>query len=134
MAKVLFLHKDGNWEEPSNFRSIHRQQAMLKLFNKAMAKRLNEFLEDNEILHTSQFAYRKTMETGGQIALLHELAKQTLEARGAKKLYTAFVDFHKAFDGIERSLFARKLKNFGLPAKAALYIFLLKLNLLRIQL
>ena len=65
VAKVLFFHKSGNWREPANFRSIHIQQAVLKLFNKAMAKRLNKFLEDHQILNSSQFAYRKNLGTTG---------------------------------------------------------------------
>ena len=117
VAKVLFLHKSGNWRELANFRSIHIQQAMPKLFNKATAKRLNKFLEDHQILNSSQFACRKNLGTTGALTILQQLVKQALDAKGAKKLYTAFVDFHKAFDGIERSLLSRKLKNFGLPAR-----------------
>ena len=67
-------------------------------------------------MHPTQFAYRKGLSTAGPTILLHDLAKRTLNARHGRKLYTAFIDFTKAFDSIERGLLSRKLKNFGLPA------------------
>ena len=98
MSKVLFLHKNGDRKEPSNYRTIQIQQAVLKLFTKAMAQRLHVFLEDNALLHNTQFAYRKSLSTAGPVIILSDLAKRTLNAKHGRKLYTAFIDFTKEFN------------------------------------
>ena len=114
-AKVVFIHKEGNWKDPGNFRSINVQDACLKLFNKCMSNRLDVFLEKNSIPHKSQFAYRKGLGTLAPTLILHELARTVIKAKKGRKLYTYFVDFSKAFDGINRDKLRQKLLNAGAP-------------------
>ena len=64
--------------------------------------------------------------TLGPSAILYEIARETLNARKGRKLYTCFVDFRKAFDWIQRDKLARKMQRFGMPKKfieLVLFIF-----------
>ena len=125
-SKVIFNYKSGARNLPSNYRTIQIQQACMKLFSKCIAQRLNSFLEGQNILHSSQFAYRMGHSTLGAAAILFELAREKLKLRKSNRLFVCFVDFRKAFDWVQRKKLAEKLLRFGMPKAfidLILYIF-----------
>ena len=62
-SKIFFFYKHGDKNLPSNYRTINIQNGILKLYSKANTQRFHKFLEENKMLHPSQFGYRKTLST-----------------------------------------------------------------------
>ena len=77
-----------------------------------MTQRFHIFLEGNDILHKSQFGYRKGLGTIGPTVILRNIAKETLGVR-KKKLYACFVDYRKAFDGGTKEHSTEEIEIYG---------------------
>lgn len=75
---------------------------MGKLFNNLLQQRLNNYLENNNLLSQYQFGFRKDHRTTDNIFILKTLVNKYL---GKKKdnLYVCYVDFSKAIDTVWRS-------------------------------
>ena len=68
-----------------------------KLFNAILTKRLDNFLEEKKIINPLQIGFTKKARTSDHMFVLRTIIeKYTHEKKG--KLYTCFIDFHKAFD------------------------------------
>ena len=72
IAKVITLHKRESAENPSNYRPISLLFSV-KFVKKNMRKRLYNFLEMNNVLHSLQFGFRKKHSTS------HTLIRMTEE-------------------------------------------------------
>ena len=112
-ASVQFLHKKGSKEDPNNYRCICIQNAFLKVFGKLISKRINSFLESNNLIPQCQFGFRKDLSTLGALTILHELVTYNLEKKN--KVYAAFIDLKKAFNSIQRSKLQEKMSRAGFP-------------------
>lgn len=53
------LHKKGDKKDPSNYRPITLGSVFSKVFEKAMLKRLNDFVKEFKILQPHQYGFRK---------------------------------------------------------------------------
>ena len=49
-AKIQFLHKKGNVQDPGNYRFISIENPFLKLLTKLLAARISQFAEENSLL------------------------------------------------------------------------------------
>jgi len=58
-AKIIPLHKGGKRDKPSNKRPISVLPFFSKIYEKVIGSRLTDYIENNQILMTSQFGYRK---------------------------------------------------------------------------
>lgn len=76
IAKALPIFMSGCKSEINNYRLISILPSIRKIFEKALARRLENFLENNNFLSTSQFGFRKNFST--QAGLLHFVSKFTL--------------------------------------------------------
>lgn len=64
-------------------------------------------------LHEAQCGFRRARGTADQIFTLREL--QRICRRHGVTLFTAFIDFEKAYDGVPRVLLMELLHRYGLP-------------------
>ena len=114
-SSFFFLHKKGLRSNPSNYRSIAVENPFLKTFMSLLNIRMTSFAETENLLPDYQFGFRSSRNCLSAAALLHEIASNQIKNK--KKLYTAFIDFTKAFDKIDRSILFQKLQILGFPTK-----------------
>jgi len=112
-SSVFFLHKKGSKQDPNNYRSIVLENPFLKLLTSILTVRISTFTEQNDLLPTWQFGFRKVRSTTSASALLFELVNNRLSNK--KRTFVCFVDFSKCFDTIRRDLLFIKLQTLGVP-------------------
>ena len=114
-AKIIPLHKNGNFENPSNYRPISLLSSLSKVFEKVLNARMVEFLEKHQLFSNDQFRFRPKRSCAHGIASVTELMRNVIESQ--KIGFACFIDFQKAFDTIDHSLLMKKLQNLGFRGK-----------------
>ncbi|KAG1670844.1 putative RNA-directed DNA polymerase from transposon BS [Nymphon striatum] len=109
----FFLHKKGDRNEPSNYRTIAIENPFLKVFMLWLTSRLSSFCESENILPDMQFGFRHNRSCISATSMLHHVVHSRLSNK--KRTYAAFIDFSRAFDSIDRSLLFTKLQILGIP-------------------
>ncbi len=109
---IVNLFKSGKCTDPSNYRGISLTSVLGKLLSAIINKRVVKFLDENKLLSDFQAGFRSDYRTTDHMFVLHKTIK-FYQNRG-KKLYVAFVDFHKAFDKLWRHGLLIKLLKRGI--------------------
>ena len=89
---------EGDKANPGNYRGITILSCFGKLFTAVLNNRLNNYLENMNLLCEEQAGFRKNYGTTDHIFNLKCLIDLYL-FRG-KKLFCAFIDYRKAFDSV----------------------------------
>ena len=107
----------GDESSPDNYmyRGITLLSCFGKLFTSILNNRLNNYLENMNILAEEQAGFRKGYSTTDHIFNLKCVIDLYL-FRG-KKLYCAFIDYKKAFDSVNRVYLWQKLINNNIDGK-----------------
>jgi hypothetical protein len=100
---------------PNNYRPIVLLSVLSKLFTSILTERLLSWSEDEDKLIDNQFGFRPGRSTVDAIFILHGIISNILQNK--LKLYSAFVDFRKAFDKLNRRILIYKLLRNGLSTK-----------------
>jgi hypothetical protein len=106
------LHKKGAKNNPENYRGIALGSCLSKVFCTILNKRLNKFLNENDILPKNQIGFRKGYRTTDHVFVLKTLIDKYTKKLG-KSLYACFVDFKSAYDTIWRDGLLYKLIEVG---------------------
>ena len=115
-AYITPLHKGGSPDDPNNYRGISILSCIAKLFNTILTKRLDNFLEQKDLISPLQIGFTKKARTSDHMFVLRTLIeKYTHDKNG--KLYACFIDFHKAFDRVIHILMLYKLRTVGVTGK-----------------
>ena len=114
-AKVIPIHKNGSFENPSNYRPISLLSSLSKVFEKVLNTRMVEFLEKHQLLSNEQFGFRPKRSCTHAIASVTELMRNVIDSQ--KMGFACFIDFQKAFDTIDHSLLIKKITKFRLSRK-----------------
>ena len=88
---------------------------MGKLFTAILNSRLNNYLEENNLLNETQAGFRSSYSTADNIFVIIALIEYFRVRR--LKLYCAFIDFQKAFDSVWRVGLGQKLINANVSGK-----------------
>ena len=102
----IFKNK-GSRLHPENDRPITLLCCCSKLFTTLLNNRLSLFTEEHNTISEAQTAFRKGYSTLDHIFTLHHLINILKERK--TKLFSAFVDFEKAFDTVPRMQLWHKL-------------------------
>jgi len=107
------IFKSGDKSNVDNYRGIALSSCLSKLFTRLLNTRLQNFVEDNNLLADTQFGFRKKCRTADNVFILKSLIeKYTQKKKG--KLFVCFVDMKKAFDSVWRDGLFYKLLHHGI--------------------
>ena len=105
------LFKDGDDEDPNNYRAITVTDAISKVLAIMINERLQQWCVDKNIIQKEQIGFRKKSRPGDHIFVLKTLI-DTYNNQG-KKIYACFIDLQKAFDSVWRTGLLYKLIKYG---------------------
>lgn len=100
-ATILPIFKKGDPMIPVNYRGIAIGNAIYKLLAMIVNRRLQEHVEEEEILPDTQNGFRMDRSTVDNIAIFTQAIHQCL-GKKKFKLFALFVDFKTAFDLVNR--------------------------------
>ena len=101
-AKVKPLHKGGPANDPNNFSPIS------KLFENHVHESLMNYLEKYKLLYDTQSGFRPNHSC--ETALIHMVEKWLKALDNSELVGIILVDFRKAFDLVDHSIFLKKLE------------------------
>lgn len=108
---LLNLFKKGDRSDPGNYRGIILLDTLSKLYNLTLNHKLDEYIENNNILHYSQNGFRKQRSCNMHVFSLSELLYDRKKQN--KQTFVFFLDLKKAFDTVPRSIIYETLVNLG---------------------
>ena len=97
---TTLLHKDGEEDDPNNYRAITVADALAKVMTIMMNERLSRKIEEEQIIPYQQIAFKKKARPADHLFVLKNVFEKYLSS--GKKIYTCFVDFQKAYDSVWR--------------------------------
>lgn len=115
-AIVRPLHKGGDKQLMENYRPISLLSNVGKIFEKALKKRMVDFLLKNDLLSNRQFGFKKNVSTQDAIAHLTHLIYNNID-RSTPSI-AVFIDLAKAFDTISHTKLLEKLNHMGIRGNA----------------
>ena len=112
LEKVKFqsIHKKGNAEECSNYRTIALISDASKVMLKILQARLQQYV--NYELPDIQAGFRKGRGTRDQISNIHWIMEKAREFQ--KTIYFCFIDYAKGFDCVDHNKLWKILKEMGI--------------------
>lgn len=111
IARVIPILKSGDMQNPNNYRPISILPSLSKIFEKAIHKRLDKFFEQNKLLFSKQFGFRKSKSTKDALSSVLEYITKNID--GKKSVAGIFLDLSKAFDTVNHDVLLLKLENYG---------------------
>ena len=101
--------KEGDDEDPNNYRAITVTDTITKILAIMINNRLEEWASKNKIIRQEQIGFQKKCRPADHIFVLKTLMNTHLEK--GKKIYSCFIDFKKAYDSVWRTgLFYKLIK------------------------
>ena len=110
-ALVIPLHKNNSKTEKNNYRPISLLNIFSKIFEKLMAKSLNKYLTDHNIIHPSQYGFQSNKSTHLALKEFSSFLHKNLDQ--SKHVLSIFIDYSKAFDTVSHSILLKKLHHYG---------------------
>ena len=107
---MSLLLKEGNSEDPNNYRAITVINSIAKVLAIMMNERLEKWCVESNIIRKEQIGFEKHSRPSDHLFV----AKTIIDSYSNqnKKIYACFVDFRKAFDSVWRTgLFFKLIKN-----------------------
>ena len=102
IANVIPLYKKDDPMIFSNYRPVSLLCALSKILDKVMYDRLNDFLNEFDIVFKYQFAFRKGYSTYLALTVLIDKLAKSME--NGDYVVGVFLDFSKAFDMVNHKI------------------------------
>jgi len=110
-AHITPIFKGGKKTDLGNYRPISILSPISKLFESLVSTKIIEYLERNNMLHRSQFAYRKNTSTEHAVLTMTEEWRKNLDK--GFDVVALFIDLSKAFDTVDHNILLAKLKHYN---------------------
>ena len=108
------IYKNGDVNNPNNYRGISIFSCIGKLFNSIINNRIESFITKYDLIDHRQIGFKRKSRTADHIFILRSLIEKY--NKNNKSLFVCFVDFRKAFDKVNHTYLLHKLHNFGLSS------------------
>ena len=106
-ATVTPIYKHGDRNDVNNFRPISLLPILSKILEKIVAQQLNNFLESNKVLSTSQHGFRPRLSTETALTTVSNKLYSNIDKK--KLSLVTLLDLSKAFDSVHHDTLLRKL-------------------------
>jgi hypothetical protein len=119
-ANVNALFKKGSRKEARNYRPVSLTCQICKLLEKVIKEEIMSYLEDNELIGSSQHGFRK-----GRSCLTNLLEFMQALTDGidqGEDMDVVYLDFEKAFDKVPHKRLLLKLRDMGIRGEVAQWI------------
>ena len=100
---------------PLSYRGISLVSVPYKIYADILNQRLTKWFETNKLLVDEQNGFRKNRSCAEHIYSLYTIINNRKLSR--QSTFVGFVDFHKAFDTVNRNLLWFKLMSIGIPGR-----------------
>lgn len=114
------LYKAGKKNDIKNYRPIQILSAVDKVLEKHIHTQLSDFLKDNDIISSEQFAYTEGKSAEKLLVKFSDVINEWLSWNA--NVMALFVDFSKAFDTIKTEVVLESLVNIGITGEAKNWI------------
>ncbi|GBN08905.1 RNA-directed DNA polymerase from mobile element jockey, partial [Araneus ventricosus] len=113
-ATIIPILKPGkDPTDPVSYRPISLLPSISKIAEHILLSRLNEHLDENNILMLEQFGFRKNLSTTHQLLRVTEFIQEGLNNK--QKTGAVFLDIQKAFNRVWQDGLIYKLLNYNTP-------------------
>ena len=116
VAKVISIFKKGDYQLTSNYRPISLLFIFSEIIERAMYKRLFEFLKLHKILYNLQFGFQEHHSIDHAPISLTETIRYSLDNK--RFGCGIFIDLQKAFDTVNHQILLSKMEHYGVRGGA----------------
>ena len=114
------IYKKGNKTDPTNYRPISLTSHVTKIFERVIRNRLVDYLENNNLISSTQHGFRKGRSCLTQLLqhydnILHNLTE-------GFETDVIYLDYAKAFDKVDHNILLQKLHNYGIRGQLYTWI------------
>ncbi len=114
-SRSIFLHKKGSMSTLDNYRTITTGCDICKVYNHILTNRLQDGMENSDILGEIQNGFRKGRRETDSLLVLETLIRKT--KREKKKIFLALLDITKAYDRVDRGILWKIMEQMGVHDK-----------------
>ena len=110
------IFKSNDPSDPNNYQGITISSNLGKLFKSVLNVRLDNFLENHDLIHPTQIGFTKNARTADHCFVVKCLIDKYCGSKDGR-LYACFIDFHKAFDSVIHNGLKLKLLQYNIGHK-----------------
>ena len=114
------IYKNGPKNDVKTYRPVCSLLPFSKILEKIIYNRMIEFIDQNEILSSNQFGFRKGLSTESAIIQFINNIHNGLHYK--HNTVAVFMDLSKAFDVLDHDILFKKLEHYGFRGKKKFYI------------
>lgn len=119
-ATVLPLHKQGDLNDPNNYRPISLVPMFSKIYEKLLCDQLVDYFEGRRLFSEHQYGFRRGCSTNDAIL---QLTSEILESFNKNVFHAScFIDLSKAFDCVNHDILLNKIQKYGIDNNGCLLI------------
>ena len=111
-AKITPVYKSGTKNNFDNYRPISVIPAVAKIIEKIVHRQLNNYLEENKLLHQNQYGFRAKRSTNLATIFFTDSIRHHVDK--GKMAGAIYIDLSKAFDTLSHGKLLSKLTAYGI--------------------
>ena len=109
------IYKNSSKSDIKNYRPVCSLSPFSKIFERIIYNRMIVFIDNNNILSSNQFGFRKGLSTESAIIQFIDKIHNGLNKR--HHTIAVFMDLSKAFDVLDHNILSKKLEHYGFRGK-----------------